>query len=179
MLKTQHYKRYIANFSLNAVVVGAYFDDEMRRKIHRFKFVHNHVDHVYFEELFAQIQKEYHYIPDVIVYPPISLRDRILRGPNHAQLLAQYFSSPNISLLCPFRKKIFSSHQSRRTRAERTKIRDEYSFHPKYREYIKGKKILLIDDLITTGYTAHTLGQLLKKAGAKEVVGYFLASEKV
>jgi predicted amidophosphoribosyltransferase len=32
------------------------------------------------------------------------------------------------------------------------------------------KKILLIDDLITTGYTAHTLGKLLKKAGVKEVV---------
>jgi len=44
---------------------------------------------------------------------------------------------------------------------------------------MKGKKILLIDDLITTGYTAHTLGKLLKKAGAKEVVGYFLTSEKV
>ncbi len=44
---------------------------------------------------------------------------------------------------------------------------------------MKGKKILLIDDLITTGYTAQTLGKLLKKAGAKEVVGYFLASEKV
>ncbi len=79
MLKTQHYKRYIANFSLDAVVVGTYFDDEMRRKIHRFKFVHNHVDHVYFERLFSYIQKEYPYIPDVIVYPPVSLRDRVLR----------------------------------------------------------------------------------------------------
>lgn len=47
------------------------------------------------------------------------------------------------------------------------------------REMLKGKKILVIDDLITTGWTAHTLGKLLKKAGAKEVVGYFLASEKV
>ena len=179
MLKTQHYKRSIPKFSLDTVVVGAYFDDEMRRKIHRFKFVHNHVDHVYFDELFSHIQEEYPYIPDVIVYPPISLRDRILRWPNHARLLAQYFSSENVRIICPFRKKLFSSHQSRRTRAERAQVRDEYSFNEQYGESMKGKKILLIDDLITTGYTAQTLGKLLKKAGAKEVVGYFLASEKV
>lgn len=43
----------------------------------------------------------------------------------------------------------------------------------------RDKKILLIDDVITTGYTAHTLGKMLKKAGAEEVIGYFLASEKV
>lgn len=179
MLKTQHYKRSIPKFSLDTVVVGAYFDDEMRRKIHRFKFVHNHVDNVYFGELFAQIQKEYPYIPDVIVYPPISLRDRVLRWPNHAQILAKYFSAQDVPIISPFRKKIFSSHQSRRTREERTQVRDEYSLNRKYTEDIKGKKILLVDDLITTGYTAHTLGKLLKKAGAKEVVGYFLASEKV
>lgn len=79
MLKTQHYKRYIPSFALDIVVVGTYFDEAMRRKIHRFKFVHNHVDRVYFESLFSQMQKEYPYVPDVIVYPPISLKDRILR----------------------------------------------------------------------------------------------------
>jgi adenine/guanine phosphoribosyltransferase-like PRPP-binding protein len=58
-------------------------------------------------------------------------------------------------------------------------VREEYSLNPAYAEILKGKKVLLIDDLITTGYTAHTLGTLLKKAGAVEVVGYFLASEMV
>ena len=180
MLKTQHYKRYIAGFSLDAVAVGAYFDEEIRRKIHRFKFVHNHVDHVYFDSLFALLKEEYPYKPDVIVYPPISLRDRIFRWPNHAKLLVTGFSSEkDTMIICPFHKKPFSSHQSRRTREERTSVREEYSFVEKYRNKIAGKKVLLIDDLITTWYTAHTLGKLLKKAGAREVVGYFLASEKI
>ena len=52
-------------------------------------------------------------------------------------------------------------------------------FDKKYKNLIKNKKIILVDDLITTGYTAHTLWKLLKKAWAKEVVGYFLASEKI
>lgn len=179
MLKTEHYKRSIPYFSLDKVVVGTFYDEDMQRKIHRFKFVHNYVDHVYFQSLFTHIQEEYPYIPDIIVYPPISFRDRIFRWPNHAQKLVEYFGSKNVPTLSPFRKNFFTSHQSRRTRKERTGVREEYSFIQKYREQFQGKRILIIDDIITTGYTAHTLWKLLKKAGAKEVVGYFLASEKV
>lgn len=79
MLKSEHYKNNIPRFSLEKVVVGAYYDEEMQRKIHRFKFVHNHVDRVYFEELFASMKREFPYQPDIIIYPPISLRDRIFR----------------------------------------------------------------------------------------------------
>lgn len=157
MLKTNHYKRYIPDFSLDKVVVGDFYDEEMRRKIHRFKFVHNYVDHVYFKTLFSRMEAEYPYIPDVIVYPPISLRDRIFRGPNHAHVLAQYYTGANIPILSPFHKKIFTSHQSRRTKSERSQVREEYSLIYSFRELLKGKKVLLIDDIITTGYTAHTL----------------------
>lgn len=157
MLKTEHYKRSIPSFSLEKVVVGAFYDEEIQRKIHRFKFVHNYVDHVYFQSLFTQMQEEYPYTPDIIVYPPISLRDRIFRGPNHAQKLVEYFGSENTPTLSPFHKKFFTSHQSRRTKEERRAVRDEYSFIEKYRNQIKDKRILLVDDVITTGYTAHTL----------------------
>ena len=177
MLKTEHYKHSIPYFSLDRVAVGAQYDREMQRKIHRFKFVHNYVDRVYFREVFSHLQEEYPYTPDVVVYPPISLRDRILRGSNHAKKLADDIGIP-VPVLCPFYKKMFSSHQSRRTKKERNLIGEEYFFDKKFTNQIKDKKILLIDDLITTGYTAHFLGKLLKKAGAREVVGYFLASEK-
>jgi competence protein ComFC len=180
MLKTQHYKQFIPGFSLDKVVVGAYYDEDMQRRIHRFKFVHNHVDRVYFETLFTRMKEEFPYNPDIIVYPPISLRDRIFRGSNHAKFLVEYFwPEKSIEIFCPFQKKFFTSHQSRRTRKERVAIRTEYLLNEEFRERLVGKKILLIDDVITTGYTAHTLGKLLKKAGAQEVVGCFLASEKI
>lgn len=178
MLKTEHYRRSIPHFSLDKVVVGVNYDNEMQRKIHRFKFVHNHVDLVYFQSIFSHLQEEFSYTPDIVVYPPISLRDRIFRGPNHAQKLTQILSTDAV-VLCPFYKKLFSSHQSRRSKKERCFIGDEYFFEEKYTNLIQDKRILLVDDLITTGYTAHFLGKLLKKAGAMEVVGYFLASEKI
>lgn len=180
MLKTEHYKRNIVDFSLDKVIVGAYYDDVMQRKIRRFKFAHNYVDRVYFESLFSHSIEEYVPKGDVIVYPPVSALDWIIRGPNHAEKLAEYFCHIyNKPILCPFRKKLFAGHQSRRNKKERASVRKEYLLDKTYKSQIKGARIILVDDLITTGYTAHTLGKLLKKAGAKEVIGYFLASEKV
>ena len=63
----------------------------MQRKIRRFKFAHNYVDRVYFESLFAHSIEEYTPKGDIIVYPPVSPLDWIIRGPNHAQKLAEYF----------------------------------------------------------------------------------------
>ena len=36
-------------------------------------------------------------------------------------------------------------------------IRNEYSLKEALKQSFKDKKVLLIDDIITTGYTAHTL----------------------
>jgi len=43
------------------------------------------------------------------------------------------------------------------------------------REKILGKKILLVDDVYTTGSTMKECVQVLKKAGAKEVIGIVIA----
>lgn len=82
------------------------------------------------------------------------------------------------TILCPFQKKFFAGHQSKRSKQERTSIQEELFWNEKFTAKIRGKDVILVDDLITTGYTAHTLGKLLKEVGAKSVVGYFLASEK-
>ncbi len=138
MLKTEHYKKSIPDFSLDKVIVGAYYDETMQRKIRRFKFAHNYVDRVYFEALFAQAAAEYKPRGHIIVYPPVSASDWIIRGPNHAEKLAEYFSHiyPK-PLLNIFRKKLFSGHQSRRNKKERAKIRQEYTLDKHQKGQIK------------------------------------------
>ncbi len=45
------------------------------------------------------------------------------------------------------------------------------------REVVAGKKIILIDDVATTGFTLEEAARVLKKAGARKVCAYVLARE--
>jgi predicted amidophosphoribosyltransferase len=184
MQKTNYYKRAISQFPLEAVHVGRLYDASMQRRLHRFKFVHNHIDSPYFATLFRSLIVENELTDTenlIIVYPPISTKDRVLRWPNHAHELAKIVAKilGTKHILCPFKKKFFAGHQSQRNKKQRQRIQWEYSFKERYRESVKGRDILFIDDLITTGYTAHTLCTFLKKAGSKKIVGLFLSSHKV
>jgi ComF family protein len=48
-------------------------------------------------------------------------------------------------------------------------VADAFQVSKKHTLYLKGKSILLLDDVHTTGATLHTCCQILKKAGAKDV----------
>jgi len=50
-----------------------------------------------------------------------------------------------------------------------------YSKNIDFSNGVKGKKILLVDDVYTTGSTMEEAARVLKKAGAKEVIGIVIA----
>ncbi|MEI6711156.1 MAG: hypothetical protein WCK88_02760 [bacterium] len=82
MQKTNYYKQIFSQFPLDAVFVGHFYDGVIQRKLHRLKFVNNTADNAYFESIFREIIAESDVKKDgeiIIVYPPISLKDRILR----------------------------------------------------------------------------------------------------
>ncbi len=184
MQKTNYYKKSLAQFPLDEVYVGRLYDSSMQRKLRRFKFAHNTVDTAYFASIFRQLIAENALQSDEsisIVYPSISLKDRVFRGSNHAKSLAKLFGKELgvTVILCPFKKAFFAGHQSLRNKQQRKQVRSEYTFHQDSQDKIRGRDILLIDDIITTGQTAYTLGTLLKKAGARTIRGFFLSSHKV
>ncbi|MBP7710641.1 MAG: ComF family protein [Rickettsiales bacterium] len=49
-------------------------------------------------------------------------------------------------------------------------LKNVFEVNEKYRETVRGKKIILIDDVTTTGATLENCAKVLKKCGAKEVV---------
>lgn len=74
-----------------------------------------------------------------------------------------------------FRKKN-SKPQASLPRNERMKnVKGVFAINDKYKEFIKGKKIMLVDDVMTTGATVNECARLLKKSGAEKVFVLTLA----
>lgn len=109
--------------------------------------------------------------PDVVMPVPLAAARLRHRSYNQATLLARPIARAyGVRLdVDSVRRKYREDmgHKNARQRAEN--IRGVfYIAHP---DRIRGKKILLVDDVLTTGATLSELRKILKKAGATEVYG--------
>lgn len=121
----------------------------------------------------ASVMRSVHPLPDILVPIPIHWTNRMTRGYNQSQLIAQYLASqvkrPVTSVL---KKQIRTPAQKGLTRQQRQRNLQS-SFVCKHK--VEGIHIALIDDVMTTGATAEAAAQLLKQHGAKRVDIWALA----
>ena len=116
---------------------------------------------------------------DSIYFIPSHRRKEAIRGYNQSELLAKYISKKlDIKLstnnLIKYRH---TKEQNKLNKSGRTyNLKD--AFKVKRPEEIKGKSILLIDDIVTTGSTFMECAKVLKKSGAKEITALALTSSK-
>ena len=108
---------------------------------------------------------------DIIIPVPLGQKRLKKRGFNQAELLANSLSKQrNIPLdttsLIRTKETITQTDMSRENRIKNVKN----AFAVVGRDNIKGKKILLIDDIVTTGATTDEISRLLIKKGAKSVI---------
>jgi ComF family protein len=125
-------------------------------------------------------KKEIQCQTDLIIYIPSHRRKEALRGYNPAELLASYISK---DLKIPVSKESlvknkWTKDQSKLNRLDRTTNLTD-SFYIKNKEEIKGRKILLIDDIITTGATLQEVSKVLIQNGVKEIIGLTLTASKI
>ena len=117
-----------------------------------------------------------YFSPDVICYVPMTVKKQYARGYNQAELIARELSSL-VSVPCEdlLEKIKDTPHQAGLGFEERQKnLRGAYAL--KSGASVKGKKILLVDDVLTTGATAGEIAGILKRRGAKSVYLLTLAS---
>lgn len=108
---------------------------------------------------------------DYIVPVPMTRSKQHIRGYNQAEEIARSISRIiKISVRNDILFKNDSDTEQHELSAEERKENVKNLYYFKYNEKIKGKTILLCDDVLTTGSTANQCAKLLKECGAEKVI---------
>lgn len=134
----------------------------------------------YLKEYFAElVVKKLYSLPsfDAIVYVPMTKKAVFRREYNQAQLLAQSISGLTgkpvvVDAVIKTKDTPEQKSLSQKERAENLR----HCFKVEKKDEIKGKNLLLVDDVLTTGATADAICKRLYKAGALNIYFASVAS---
>lgn len=143
------------------------YNDFLKEVIAKFKFRGDYV----LAKIFSERIKEKldQLTPDLLVPIPLSEERLYERGFNQAAaILAEAGYHPENLL-----SRIHSEKQSNKSRAERIHLPQVFQVNSNVD--LAGKKVILIDDIYTTGSTLRHAAKLLKEAGAASIQSVTLA----
>src|SRR3989338_7131202 len=122
-------------------------------------------------QFFSQVVSD-ELVFDLVIPVPLAKKRIIWRGFNQAEILAQKISQ---QFGWMFQAKVLIRRRYTRPqvglKAAERKVNLQEAFKVTEPQLIRDKKILLVDDVITTGTTMSECARVLKQAGAKEVLG--------
>ena len=139
------------------------------------KILHDHIN----EELSELMIMENFQKPILIPIPLSRARYRE-RGFNQSQILCEEIIKINQNKYLDTKNNILfknkeTEHQAR-IKDRNTRLKNlSGSFEVKNHELIKGRNIILIDDVTTTGATLDEARKVLKKAGARKIIAFTIA----
>jgi len=173
-----HCDELVCGCDANKIIDGAcyltyYSDSIMRRAIHALKYRHERQLGVVLGAILARTYMSRRFLVDAIIPIPLHYRRRAFRGFNQAEeigsMLSESLDTP--LLLHTLKKRKATAPQAIQLLSQR---RDNVagSF------VVKGivpRKVLLVDDVVTSGSTVIEAAQTLKKAGVQKVYVISLA----
>ncbi len=148
-----------------------YYEGNVRKSLLRYKF-HNARSFAapYGRLLAMKLLELYPEGFDVLTWVPVSRLRKLRRGYDQVELLAKAVGKELGMDPVPLLKKVRHNRpQSGITGAEKRRANVLGAYRETDREAIAGRRILLLDDILTTGATAGECARVLKTAGAKEV----------
>ena len=155
-----------------------YYNGNVRRSLIRFKFYNARSNAVTYGRLLAmKLLEEYPEGFDLLTWVPVSRLRRFRRGYDQVELIARSVGRELEMDPVPVLQKI-------RHNRPQTQLRDDSgrranvlgAYRLKDPRQVSGKKVLLLDDILTTGATASEAGRILLTAGAKEVTAAAVAA---
>ncbi len=115
---------------------------------------------------------------DMVAFVPMHRRRQKQRGYNQAELLARRVAS-ELELPCETllrRTRQGEAQASLALPERRENVRDAFALRPDALS-VRGKHILLVDDVMTSGFTLSECARALKRAGARRVTCCVLARD--
>jgi competence protein ComFC len=163
--------------NLDSVRVEFVFDGPLRKAIHALKYKHGTYLVPVLRDLGLETIRARPLQPDAIVPVPIGPVRLRQRGYNQAALLSEAIGSALGVPVMPALLRVKEGlSQTRLNVAERREnVRD--AFRVRVDLNPDGMRLLLIDDVMTTGATLDACARALKRAGAARVFGMTIARE--
>ena len=179
-METKQFPKELGYIYIESVVSLYYYELVVRDLIHNYKFREAWIIGRYFADIANKIiREEFPYLMKVDAIIAVSMhrireKERLFNQTTFlAGKLSKLLEIPNYSR---FVKKIKNpSPQSLSLFKERL-VKPANSFKVSRKADLKGKSLMILDDVLTTGATANELAKTLKASGAKEVHVFTIAS---
>lgn len=155
---------------LDSITAVWYYKGNVRRAILRYKFYRaRHLATGFGRNLAMRLmeqEREY----DILTWVPVSPLRRLTRGYDQVELLAEAVGRELGTVPVPTLKKVRHNRRQSGIRSEAQRRANVLGAYRVLRpEEVRGKRILLLDDVLTTGATSGECARMLLTAGAKEV----------
>ena len=157
-----------------------HYEGLVRRSLLRYKFYgKRHYALSYGRLLAMKLQREREDAFDLITWVPISRRRKLRRGYDQVELIARAVGKELGMKPVPTLKKIRHNRpQSGISDVAGRRANVLGAYRVVRPEVLSDKRVLLLDDILTTGATMSEAARMLKTAGAKEVHGAAVAGRK-
>ena len=151
------------------------YTDDIKKCIYDFKYNDMKIYAKFFGAKMAERSVDYikHWDVDVIIPVPVSKEKYVKRGYNQAELIAKELSKQcgvPMDNKVLYRKKNTKPQKEMKREARKKNLEKAFIIS---RNVVKYKKVILVDDIYTTGSTIDECALALKEAGVSKV--YFLS----
>lgn len=162
-----------------SILSYGFYGGILKSLILKFKYESNYNVGYLLANFLIEIIKESEIDIDIICYIPMIRKDERKRGFNQCKLIANEIGyNLNIPVSNCIKKVKHTKEQKKLTKEERIKNLIG-AFEVTSNEDIKNKRVLLIDDVMTTGATIDECTKILKKSGVKEIIVLTIAKSNI
>jgi len=167
-----------------------YRDEIIKKIIWNLKYYHHfslgrRLGRILYENMIEEIADLEIYTkgsPILVIPVPISKSKNKTRGYNQAEIIARNFCNSSNKKIFEFRKDIVIKIKDTLSQARTTNRNDRlqnvkgvFGININKKKILKGRTVIIIDDVTTTGGTITEIMKVLKRNGVKKVVGMTVA----